>query len=86
MSNQRQTSNWVDRIPFFDLKRQYADLKKEIAPAIESVIEKNEDGDPSAIPKESETVFNAGNCMMLKGKFSDRNGEASFVVEKAKAL
>lgn len=32
------------------------------------------------------TLFNPGTCLMLKGKFSDRNGEASFVVEKAKVL
>jgi DNA polymerase-3 subunit alpha len=32
------------------------------------------------------TLFNPGTCIMVKGKFSDRNGEASFVVEKAKAL
>lgn len=36
--------------------------------------------------KENETLFNTGSCLMLKGKFSDRNGEASFVVEKAKAM
>lgn len=35
---------------------------------------------------EAPTMFNPGACLMLKGKFSDRNGEASFVVEKAKAL
>lgn len=35
---------------------------------------------------ESPTLFNPGTCLMLKGKFSDRNGEASFVVEKAKVL
>ncbi|MBL8158447.1 DNA polymerase III subunit alpha [bacterium] len=32
------------------------------------------------------TVFVPGKCIAVKGKFSDRNGEASFVVEKAKAL
>ncbi|MEK7509450.1 MAG: DNA polymerase III subunit alpha [Patescibacteria group bacterium] len=36
--------------------------------------------------KDNEKLFSAGLCMMVKGKFSDRNGEASFVVEKAKAL
>lgn len=36
--------------------------------------------------KENEKVFTAGSCLMLKGKFSDRNGEASFVAEKVKAL
>ncbi|MFZ2555713.1 MAG: DNA polymerase III subunit alpha [Minisyncoccia bacterium] len=35
---------------------------------------------------ESPTLFNPGTCLMVKGKFSDRNGEASFVVEKAKVL
>jgi dTDP-4-amino-4,6-dideoxygalactose transaminase len=30
----------MDTIPFFDLKRQYANLKGELAPAIESVLEK----------------------------------------------
>jgi len=32
------------------------------------------------------TIFTPGTCIMVKGKFSDRNGEASFVVEKAKVL
>jgi len=32
------------------------------------------------------TLFDPGTCIMVKGKFSDRNGEASFVVEKAKVL
>lgn len=36
--------------------------------------------------KDAEAVFKAGNCVMVKGKFSERNGEASFVVEKAKVL
>lgn len=40
---------------------------------------------PSTL-KENEKVFTAGNCMMLKGKFSERNGEASFVAERVKAL
>lgn len=30
----------MDRVPFFDLKRQYAQLKDEIEPAIDSVLEK----------------------------------------------
>ncbi|MDO8552061.1 MAG: DNA polymerase III subunit alpha [bacterium] len=36
--------------------------------------------------KENEPSIIAGTCVMLKGKFSLRNGESSFVVEKAKAL
>jgi DNA polymerase-3 subunit alpha len=36
--------------------------------------------------KEHAALLVAGNCVMLKGKISDRNGEASFVVDKAKAL
>jgi DNA polymerase-3 subunit alpha len=40
---------------------------------------------PSTL-KDNEKVFTAGNCMMLKGKFSERNGEASFVAERVKAL
>ncbi|MCE9541411.1 hypothetical protein K8R03_02525, partial [Candidatus Kaiserbacteria bacterium] len=36
--------------------------------------------------KENETLFISGNCIMLKGKISERNGIPSFVVEKAKAL
>ena len=36
--------------------------------------------------KENETLFVAGNCIMLKGKISERNGEPSFVVERARAL
>jgi DNA polymerase-3 subunit alpha len=36
--------------------------------------------------KENEALFASGSCLMLKGKFSNRNGEASFVVERAKAL
>ena len=38
------------------------------------------------ILKESEAVLKNGECVMLKGKISERNGEPSFVVEKAKAL
>lgn len=36
--------------------------------------------------KEHESILHSGNCIMLKGKISERNGEASFVAEKAKAL
>ncbi|HUO50860.1 MAG TPA: DNA polymerase III subunit alpha [Candidatus Paceibacterota bacterium] len=36
--------------------------------------------------KEFEKIFAAGACIAIKGKISERNGEASFVVEKAKAL
>ena len=36
--------------------------------------------------KENESLFMAGNCIMLKGKISERNGEPSFVVERARAL
>ncbi len=36
--------------------------------------------------KEHENLFLPGQCIMLKGRISDRNGEPSFVVEKAKAL
>jgi DNA polymerase-3 subunit alpha len=36
--------------------------------------------------KEFETVLVAGNCIMLRGKISERNGIPSFVAEKAKAL
>ncbi len=36
--------------------------------------------------KEQESLFTAGNCIALKGKISERNGQASFVAEKAKAL
>jgi DNA polymerase-3 subunit alpha len=38
------------------------------------------------IVQENEKLFQAGNCLLLKGKFSDRNGEASFVVDRVKAL
>lgn len=40
---------------------------------------------PSTL-KENEKAFFAGSCLMLKGKFSERNGEASFVAERVKAL
>lgn len=40
---------------------------------------------PSTL-KENEKVFFSGSCLMLKGKFSERNGEASFVAERVKAL
>jgi DNA polymerase-3 subunit alpha len=36
--------------------------------------------------KEFEALFVPGSCLMLKGKISERNGEPSFVAEKAKAL
>lgn len=36
--------------------------------------------------KEHESVIAPGKCIMLKGKISERNGEPSFVTEKAKAL
>jgi DNA polymerase-3 subunit alpha len=36
--------------------------------------------------KEYPKLFVPGICIMLKGKFSDRNGQASFMVDKAKAL
>ncbi len=36
--------------------------------------------------KENEALFAPGACLMAKGKFSDRNGEPSFVIERAKAL
>ncbi len=36
--------------------------------------------------KEHEMLFAPGSCIMLKGKISERNGEPSFVAEKAKAL
>jgi DNA polymerase III subunit alpha len=36
--------------------------------------------------KENEKLILSGNCIMLKGKISERNGEDSFVAEKAKAL
>ncbi|MBM3272480.1 DNA polymerase III subunit alpha [Candidatus Kaiserbacteria bacterium] len=35
---------------------------------------------------ESPNVFTPGTCIAVKGKFSERNGEASFVAEKAKIL
>lgn len=36
--------------------------------------------------KEYPTLFVPGTCIMLKGKFSERNGQPSFVIDKAKAL
>ena len=36
--------------------------------------------------KEFQAVFTPGTCVALKGKWSDRNGEASFMVDKAKTL
>ena len=38
------------------------------------------------ILKENEALFIPGSCIMIKGKISERNGEPSFVVERAKAL
>ena len=36
--------------------------------------------------KDYETIMSTGACVALKGKISERNGETSFVVERAKAL
>lgn len=36
--------------------------------------------------KEYEPIMAPGSCIVLKGKISERNGEQSFIVEKAKAL
>ena len=36
--------------------------------------------------KEYETLLTPGSCVVVKGKISERNGETSFVVERAKAL
>ena len=36
--------------------------------------------------KEFPLLLQAGTCVMLKGSFNNRNGESSFVVEKAKTL
>ncbi len=36
--------------------------------------------------KENDALIVSGNCIMLRGKISERNGEDSFVAEKAKAL
>ncbi len=36
--------------------------------------------------KEYETIVAVGSCVAIKGKISERNGETSFVVERAKAL
>ena len=36
--------------------------------------------------KEYENLLRQGTCVAVKGRISDRNGEANFVVEKAKAL
>lgn len=38
------------------------------------------------ILKEAGDLFTLGNCIALKGKFSERNGETSFMVDRAKAL
>jgi len=36
--------------------------------------------------KEFESLLRQGSCVAVKGRISDRNGEANFVVERAKAL
>ena len=36
--------------------------------------------------KEAGALLSVGTCLAAKGKFSDRNGEASFVIERVKAL
>ncbi len=36
--------------------------------------------------KECESILSPGSCVAVKGKISERNGETSFVVERAKAL
>src|SRR3989344_9067512 len=36
--------------------------------------------------KEDGGIFAPGACIAVKGKFSERNGEPSFVIERAKAL
>ena len=36
--------------------------------------------------KEHESLMASGACVALKGKISDRSGEPSFIVERAKAL
>ena len=36
--------------------------------------------------QEDARLFVPGSCILVKGKYSERNGQASFVVEKAKAL
>ena len=36
--------------------------------------------------KEAETVLLVGNCIAIKGRFSERNGETSFMAEKTKML
>jgi DNA polymerase-3 subunit alpha len=38
------------------------------------------------VAKEDGKLLTAGACVMVKGKFSERNGETSFVVERARAL
>lgn len=38
------------------------------------------------IVKEHEALFVTGTCIMVKGKFSDRNGDVSFIAERVKAL
>jgi DNA polymerase-3 subunit alpha len=36
--------------------------------------------------KESERALVVGTCILVKGRFSERNGEASFIAEKVKAM
>jgi DNA polymerase-3 subunit alpha len=36
--------------------------------------------------KESDALLAIGTCIMVKGRFSERNGEASFIAEKVKAM
>ncbi len=36
--------------------------------------------------EEYSALFAPGSCIMLKGKFSDRNGQASFIVDRVKAM
>jgi DNA polymerase-3 subunit alpha len=38
------------------------------------------------VAKEDGKLLIAGTCVMVKGKFNERNGETSFVVERARAL
>ena len=36
--------------------------------------------------KDNNGLFSVGSCIMVKGRYSDRNGEVSFIAERAKAL
>ena len=36
--------------------------------------------------KENDSLFQNGSCLAAKGKFTNRNGEASFIIERVKAL